>query len=112
MMLTGIIGIPISGSRIEKKGFQMTEVDKSKDAANVSDLETEGKPVGNEPVDITDKHFDAHASEGGAWVADEKPLQNPGYDKDDEKSETEKAPGDRLAETRAEDHNENATEGR
>ena len=90
----------------------MTEVDKGNEATGPSQIDNEGKPVGNQPVDITDKHFDPHASEGGAWVADEQPLQNPGYDKDDEKSETEKAPGDRLAETRAEDHNENATEGR
>lgn len=112
MMPTGIIGIPIMGNRIEKKGFQMTEVDKSNEAASVSDLETEGKPVGNEPVDITDKHFDAHAAEGGAWVADENPLQNPGYDEADGDTESAKAPGDALAEERAEDHNENATEGR
>lgn len=57
----------------------------------------------HEPVDITGKHFDG---DKGEWVADD-PAPEATSD-----GETSDAPGDRLAETRAEDHNENGTEGR
>ncbi len=58
-----------------------------------------------EPVDITNKHFDP---EKGEWVPDENPLAEP----DASMVEEPVAPGDKLAEERAEHHNENATEGR
>jgi hypothetical protein len=58
----------------------------------------------HEPVDITDKHFDGSK---GEWVNDDPaPVTTESND------ESPEAPGDRLAETRAEDHNENGTEGR
>ena len=58
----------------------------------------------HEPVDITGKHFDGAK---GEWVADD-----PAPKESDSDGESVEAPGDRLAETRAEHHNENGTEGR
>lgn len=66
----------------------------------------ESVPASNEPVDITGKHFDP---EKGEWVEDPQSAEPNDKASDSESSE---APGDRLAETRAEDHNENGTEGR
>lgn len=60
-----------------------------------------------EPVDITGKHFDA---EKGEWVED--PATDTSATDEKSSEESAEAPGDRLAEQRAEDHNENGTEGR